>query len=243
MRDKFRTNFLLVLPAALLTIALYLFSGAGISTGVQPALTLVECLKVLPYLLVIVLALCGINVLVVLVAGIVAAAVIGLFASSFGVWEIFYSMGSGIASMGDLIVVTMLAGCLLEIVRVNGGLEFLIRIVTFSVRSTRAAEFAIVSLTALSNLCTANNTIAILSIGEMVHDISVKFGISPRRSASLMDTASCFVQGVIPYGAQLLMAAGLAAVSPVAIIPSLYYPILIGVMVVLSILSRYPRCK
>lgn len=243
MRDKFRTNFLLVLPAALLTIALYLFSGAGISTGVQPALTLVECLKVLPYLLVIVLALCGINVLVVLVAGIVAAAVIGLFGGSFGVWEIFSSMGSGIASMGDLIVVTMLAGGLLEIVRVNGGLEFLIRIVTFRVRSTRAAEFAIVSLTALSNLCTANNTIAILSIGEMVHDISVKFGISPRRSASLMDTASCFVQGVIPYGAQLLMAAGLAAVSPVAIIPSLYYPMLIGVMVVLSILSRYPHCK
>ena len=243
MRDKFRTNFLLVTPAALLTVVVYLFSGTAITAGEQPTLLLADCLKVLPYLLVIILALCGINVLVVLVVGIIAAALIGILAGSLGVWEVFTSAGAGIASMGELIIVTMLAGGLLEVVRVNGGLDFLIRIVTFRVRSTRAAEGAIVSLTALSNLCTANNTIAILSIGEMVRDISAKFTISPRRSASLMDTTSCFVQGVIPYGAQLLMASGLAAVSPVAIIPNLYYPILTGLMVVISILLRFPRCK
>ncbi len=243
MREKFRTNFLLVTPAALLTVVVYLFSGTAITAGEQPTLLLADCLKVLPYLLVIILALCGINVLVVLVVGIIAAALIGILAGSLGVWEVFTSAGAGIASMGELIIVTMLAGGLLEVVRVNGGLDFLIRIVTFRVRSTRAAEGAIVSLTALSNLCTANNTIAILSIGEMVRDISAKFTISPRRSASLMDTTSCFVQGVIPYGAQLLMASGLAAVSPVAIIPNLYYPILTGLMVVISILLRFPRCK
>lgn len=243
MREKFRTNFLLVTPAALLTVMVYLFSGTAITAGEQPTLLLADCLKVLPYLLVIILALCGINVLVVLVVGIIAAALIGIMAGSLGVWEVFTSAGAGIASMGELIIVTMLAGGLLEVVRVNGGLDFLIRIVTFRVRSTRAAEGAIVSLTALSNLCTANNTIAILSIGEMVRDISAKFTISPRRSASLMDTTSCFVQGVIPYGAQLLMASGLAAVSPVAIIPNLYYPILTGLMVVISILLRFPRCK
>ena len=163
--------------------------------------------------------------------------------ASIGVVDIFSSLGAGIASMGELIIVTMLAGGLLEIVKVNGGLEFLIRAVTYKVRSQRAAEFSIAVLTALSNLCTANNTIAILSTGDIVRDISRTFDIAPRRSASIMDTTSCFVQGVIPYGAQLLMASGLAAVSPVAIIPHQYYPVLIGVMVMLSIIFRIPRCN
>ena len=130
---------------------------------------------------------------------------------------------------------------MLEIVRVNRGLDYLIKVVTFKVQSKRAAEFAIVNLTALANLCTANNTIAILTVGDVARDIATRFGIEPRRSASLMDTTSCFVQGVIPYGAQLLMAAGLASVSPVAIIPNLYYPMGVGVMVVLTILFRRHR--
>ena len=171
------------------------------------------------------------------------SAIIGVCTASIGVVDIFSSLGAGIASMGELIIVTMLAGGLLEIVKVNGGLEFLIRAVTYKVRSQRAAEFSIAVLTALSNLCTANNTIAILSTGDIVRDISRTFDIAPRRSASIMDTTSCFVQGVIPYGAQLLMASGLAAVSPVAIIPHLYYPVLIGVMVMLSIIFRIPRCN
>ncbi len=241
MRDKFKTNFLLVLPAAITTMLLYIFSGTDMGSAAPMPFTAVDCIKIIPYIVVIVTALCGMNVLVVLVTGIIIAALIGLFTGSIGVVDIFSSLGTGIASMGELIVVTMLAGGLLEIVRMNGGLEFLIRAVTYKVRSQRAAEFSIALLTALSNLCTANNTIAILSTGGIARDISRTFDIAPRRSASIMDTTSCFVQGIIPYGAQLLMASGLAAVSPVAIIPHLYYPMLIGLMVVFSILFRIPR--
>lgn len=145
--------------------------------------------------------------------------------------------------MGDLIIVTMLAGGLLELVRINGGMNFLIRILTFGVRSKRAAEFSIAMLTIFSNICTANNTVAILSSGTMARNIAGKFGIAARRSASIMDTSSCFVQGLLPYGAQLLMASGLATVSPLEIIPNLYYPLFIGIMVVFSILFDYPRCR
>lgn len=235
MRDKFRTNFLLVLPAALLTMLIYLFSGTEIAVSESAPLTIMDYIKVIPYFMVIVLALCGMNVMLVLVFGIIVSAIIGVLAGSFGLWDIFSSVGSGIASMGELIIVTMLAGGLLEIVRINGGLNFLIRAATFRVHSKRTAESAITALTVMANLCTANNTIAILSIGEIVRGISEKFGIAPRRSASLMDTTSCFIQGIIPYGAQLLIASGLAAVSPVAIIPYLYYPMLIGLMVAISI--------
>ena len=152
--------------------------------------------------------------------------------------SIFTEMGSGIMGMSELIIVTMLAGGLLEIVRINGGIDFLIRIVTQRMRTKRAAEFAITALTALANICTANNTIAILTVGDISRDISKKFSIQPRRSASLMDTTSCFVQGIIPYGAQLLMASGLAVVSPVAIIPYLYYPMCVGAIIALSILIK-----
>lgn len=241
MRDKFKTNFLLVLPAAIITILLYIFSGTTMGTATPIAFTAIDCIKIIPYVVVIITALCGMNVLLVLIWGIIISALIGLFSASVGVVDIFSSLGAGISSMGELIIVTMLAGGLLEIVKINGGLEFLIRAVTYKVRSQRAAEFSIAFLTALSNLCTANNTIAILSTGGIARDISRTFDIAPRRSASIMDTTSCFVQGVIPYGAQLLMASGLASVSPVAIIPHLYYPVLIGLMVLLSILFRFPR--
>ncbi len=243
MKDKFRTNFLLVLPATIFTLAIYLFSGTNMGDIGSPAVSIVDCIKMLPYILVIITALCGVNVLLVLVIGIIASSIIGLATHSFQMIDIFTTIGGGITSMADLIIVTMLAGGLLEIVRVNGGLDFLIKIVTFRVQSKRAAEFAIVNLTALSNLCTANNTIAILTAGDVSRNIATRFGIAPRRSASLMDTTSCFVQGVIPYGAQLLMAAGLASVSPVAIIPHLYYPMGVGAMVVLSILFRFPVCR
>lgn len=243
MRDKFKTNFLLVLPAAIITVIIYLFSGVSAAVTEAMPFTAMDCIKIIPYIVVIITALCGINVLVVLVIGIIISSLIGLFTGSIGGVDIFSSMGGGIASMGELIIVTMLAGGLLEIVKINGGLEYLIRAVTYKVRSQRAAEFSIALITALSNFCTANNTIAILSTGDIVRDITRTFDIAPRRSASIMDTTSCFVQGIIPYGAQLLMAAGLASVSPVAIIPHLYYPMLIGLIVVLSIIFRIPKCK
>ena len=243
MRDKFRTNFLLVLPAALATIAIYLFMG--IETGVTGNNDLIpgDIIKMLPYLLVIVTALAGVNVLVVLTIGIIATGIIGVCTQSFDIVSAFTAAGGGISSMGDLIIVTLLAGGLLEMLNKGGGMGYIIRLVTYRIRSKRSAEFSIILLTALSNLCTANNTIAILSTGEIASKISKEFGIAPRRVASLMDTTSCFVQGIIPYGAQILIAAGLAHITPVAIIPNLYYPAFIGAMVVVSILLQLPKCN
>ena len=238
MKSKFRTNIRLVTPAAIATLLLYAFSGNGIEEIETTAVTLNDVLKCIPYLTVIVCALFGVNVLVVLIIGIIIAGAMGV---AFGIIDgisIFTEMGGGIMGMTELILVTLLAGGLLEIVRINGGIDYLIRIVTLRMRSRRAAEFAITALTALANICTANNTIAILTVGDISRDISKKFGIQPRRAASLMDTASCFVQGVIPYGAQLLMASGLAKVSPLEIIPNLYYPMCIGVMIVVSIIVK-----
>ena len=238
MRSKFRTNIRLVMPAAVITLLLYAFSGNGIKEIDTASITLEEGLKCIPYLTVIVCALAGVNVLLVLIIGIVIAGGMGLFSGAVDGISIFTEMGNGIMGMTELILVTMLAGGLLEVVRINGGIDYLIRIVTMRMRSRRAAEFAITALTALANICTANNTIAILTVGDISRDISKKFGIQPRRAASLMDTTSCFVQGIIPYGAQLLMASGLAKVSPLEIIPSLYYPMCIGVMIVVSILIK-----
>ena len=238
MRSKFRTNIALVTPAAVVTMLLYAFSGNGIESIESTPITAIEGLKCIPYLTVIVCALTGMNVLAVLITGIVISGAMGI---SFGTVDgigIFTEMGSGIAGMCELIIVTMLAGGLLEIVRINGGIDYLIRIVTLRMRSKRAAELAITALTALANICTANNTIAILTVGDISRDISKKYGIQPRRAASLMDTTSCFIQGIIPYGAQLLIASGLAKVSPLEIIPHLYYPMLIGVIVLGSIFIR-----
>lgn len=243
MRSKFRTNFLLVMPAAITSLLIYAFSGNSIEDIATTAISPTDIIKCIPYIIVIITALIGVNVLMVLIIGIATAAAIGLATESIGSISIFTEMGNGIMGMCELIIVTMLAGGLLEIVRLNGGIDFLIRIVTLRVRTRRAAETAISTLTALANLCTANNTIAILTVGNISRDIAKKSGISPRRSASIMDTTSCFVQGIIPYGAQLLMASGLAKVSPLAIIPNLYYPMLIGVTILLSIALQRPRGK
>lgn len=243
MRSKFRTNLALVLPAAALTLLIYAFSGNNIDNIEAGEITIGSIVKCAPYIIVILTALTGMNVLLVLIIGIAVAGSIGLAGGSVDSISIFTEMGNGIMGMCELIIVTMLAGGLLEIVRLNGGIDFLIRIVTLRVRSRRAAESAISALTALANLCTANNTIAILTVGNIARDISKKFHISPRRTASLMDTTSCFVQGVIPYGAQLLMASGLAKVSPLAIIPNLYYPMLIGLSILLSIALQRPRSR
>ncbi len=238
MRSKFQTNIRLVTPAAIITLLLYAFSGNNIEHIESTSVTISDALKCIPYLTVIICALLGMNVLVVLITGIVIAGAMGLIFGTVDGISIFTEMGNGIMGMTELILVTMLAGGLLEIVRINGGIDFLIRIVTLRMRSKRAAELAITALTALANICTANNTIAILTVGDISRDISKKFGIQPRRAASLMDTTSCFIQGIIPYGAQLLIASGLAKVSPLEIIPNLYYPMLIGVMIMGSIIIK-----
>lgn len=234
MKDKFRANFMLVLPAVLFVTGIYIYKGLSIDNASDTGP--IEWLKLLPYISIIVLALFGLDVTMVLVIGIMLNAVVGFGTDSFDWYGFLGSMGSGIAGMGDLIMVTLLAGGMLGIIRYNGGLEYIIRGISRHVHGRMGAELGIGVLTSLANFCTANNTIAIITVGSIVNDISDKYQIPKRRAASLMDIFSCFVQGIIPYGAQLLMAAGLTGLATTQIIPYLYYPFAVGICVLLSIL-------
>jgi Na+/H+ antiporter NhaC len=190
---------------------------------------------------VITLAITGVNVTAVMTIGLVVNALIGLFTGSMS-WTLFLeSIGGGIRGMGDLIIVTMLAGGMLEVIKANGGLEMIVNALTKQIRGKRGAEMSIAALVSLANLCTANNTIAIITVGGIAKDISKRFDINPRKSASILDTFSCLVQGLIPYGAQLLMASGLAGISAMSIISHLYYPFVMGLFAIGSILFRLPR--
>lgn len=240
MRDKFRTNALIVIPAAVVTLLIYIFSSnidssAVTSQGGSP------WWMILPYLLVLVTAVAGTNVLTVLVLGIVSSGVIGVLSGKIDVIGWIGSMGAGIADMGELVIITMMAGGMLELIRLGGGIDFIIRSLSRFITSRRTAEGAIALLVMIADVCTANNTVAIISVGSISREIAEKFGISARRAASLLDTFSCFAQGFLPYGAQLLMAAGLASVSPVEIIPHLYYPFIMGGCALLAIVLQFPR--
>lgn len=240
MRDKFRTNILIAAPAALITLAVYILSPGHDSSYVHTSGD-VQWITVLPYLLVLAAAIAGVNVLTVLVSGIVSAGVIGMACGRMGLLDWFASMGDGIASMGELIIITMMAGGMLEMIRLNGGIDYIISRLTSRIRSRRGAEAAIASLVMFADVCTANNTVAIISVGSIAHHIAERFGIPARRAASLLDTFSCFMQGILPYGAQLLMAAGLASISPVEIISYLYYPMILGVCAAAAIILQRPR--
>ena len=240
MKDKFRTNLLLVLPAALLSLGLYIFLGLSGGESVEIA-SVAEWYKTIPYLLVLICAIAGVDVLVVLVLGIVSTIIIGLACGSLTVVSFCESASEGVLSMGELIIITLMAGGLMNMVKRSGGFDFITRAITNRISGKRGAESAIAGLTVLTDICTANNTIAIITVGPIARELSERYGVSPRKSASLMDTASCFAQGVLPYGAQLLMASGLAHISPLEIIPHLYYPMAIGAMVILSIIFQFPR--
>jgi len=160
---------------------------------------------------------------------------------SITMFGIFNSLGIGIAGMGDLIVVTLLAGGMLELIRFNGGIEYIIILLTRHIKGKRGAEFCIAALVSVANFCTANNTIAIITVGPIAKDIAKRYSVDSRKSASILDTFSCVIQGLIPYGAQMLIAAKLANMSPLNIIGYLYYPIAIGIMSILSIIFRYPK--
>ena len=233
MRDKFRANLRIVLPAFLAVTVIYFIRGGRVEEA--PFTTSAAWYCALPYLLIIVLALCGLNVTLVLSAGIAAAALIGFLSGSLDWTGWLGAVGEGVAGMSDLIIVTLLAGGLLELIRSGGGLDLIINALSRGIRGKRGAEAAIAGIVSLANLCTANNTVAIITTGGIAHDISQRFGVPPKKTASLLDTFSCLVQGLIPYGAQLLMASGLAAISPAAIIPYLYYPFLMGLCAVVSI--------
>lgn len=239
MADKFKVNIRIVAPAALAVTVLYVFSGMSIDFS--PAAGSIEWVKLIPYLLVICLALTGLNVAAVLTIGLFANALIGIGGGSLTWIGYLESIGSGISGMGDLIIVTMLAGGMLEIIKSNGGLDFIVQGMTRKIRSKRGAELSIAGLVSLANLCTANNTIAIITTGRIAKDITKQFGLDPRKTASIMDTFSCLIQGFIPYGAQLLMAAGLAGVSSLSVIRYLYYPLIMGLFALGAILFRLPR--
>lgn len=238
MSDKFKANIWICGPAAVIVTIIYLI--IGLNHGATPEIGQIEYVKLIPYLTVIVLALCGINVLVVLGIGLVLSAAIGFLDGM--TWLGFLgSVGDGIGGMGELIIVTMLSGGMLELIRHNGGLDFIIRGLTKGIKGKRGAEFSIAGLVGLSNLCTANNTIAILTTGDIARDITGRFGLDPRKSASLLDTFSCIVQGIIPYGAQLLMASGFAGIAATQIIPCLFYPFVLCAVACLSIIFRFPK--
>jgi len=239
MRDKFRTNIRIIAPAVVIVTAIYLFQGRSVSA--PTAHQSVDWIKMLPYLLVIVLALAGRNVSLILAIGIAANALIGFIYGDFSWISWLDSIGRGIGGMSELIIVTLLAGGMLELIRAGGGLDLIVEGLTRHIRGQRGAQFSIAALVSLANVCTANNTIAIITVGGIAKKIADRFGIPSRKLASLLDTFSCLIQGLLPYGAQVLMAAGIAGIAPTAIIPYLYYPAIMGVCALSSILFNYPK--
>ena len=239
LSDKFRVNIFIVFPAALVILVTYLLMGTEVDAPQQiPA---VEWVKVIPYLTVLVMAIFGMNVMAVLTLGFLLTGIIGLLTASFDIYGWFGAMGDGILSMGELIIVTMMAGGMLELIRRQGGIDFIIRLLTRRVNSKRGAELSIAALVSFVDICTANNTVAILTVGGFAKQIGDRYGVDNKKCASILDTFSCAIQGIIPYGAQMLIAAGLASLNPISILPYLYYPFALGIVALLSILFRYPK--
>lgn len=245
MSDKFKVNSIIVVPAAVLVLIAYSVMGVGLQAPTH--INEVEYMKVLPYLIVLITAIAGMNVMAVLTLGTLLCGAIGIgshllgASGSYDLFGWFAAMGNGIIGMGELIIIAMMAGGMLEIIRENGGIDFIINKITAHVNSKRGAELSIAALVSMVNICTANNTVAILTVGNISKKIGDRFGVDNRKAASILDTFSCMVQGLIPYGVQMLLAAGLANLSPMDILPYLYYPLAIGVAALLAILFRYPR--
>lgn len=245
MSDKFRVNSLIVVPAAVIVLAIYAVMGIGLQAPTD--IPEVEYVKVLPYLVVLVTAVAGMNVMAVLTMGTLLCGVIGVSCQllgatgGYGLFGWFSAMGNGIIGMGELVIIAMMAGGMLEIIRENGGINYIIDKITAHVSNRRGAELSIAALVSMVNVCTANNTVAILTVGNIAKKIGDKFGVDNRKAASILDTFSCSVQGLIPYGVQMLLAAGLANLSPMDILPYLYYPLAIGIAALFSILFRYPK--
>ena len=239
MRDKFRVNFLIAVPAALLVFIYYIIYGTQVESASE--IHAIEWGKVIPYLIVLGTAIAGMNVTLVLLLGVLSTGIIGCIYGSFDLFGWFASMGEGITGMGELIIITLMAGGMLELIRFNGGVDYILHHLTSHVSNKRGAELSIAALVSLANFCTANNTIAIITVGPLANNIAEQFRVDKRKSASILDTFSCVVQGLIPYGAQMLIAAELTKLSPISIIGYLYYPIILGIVAPLSILLRYPK--
>lgn len=227
MQDKFKANFRIVLPAAILVLALYVVLGWHLAPVTINQST--QWLKVLPYIIVLGTALAGVNVMKVLILGIVCTGIVVLTDDGCALMDWVSAMGNGMTGMGELIIVTLLAAGMLELIRYNGGLAYIVDHLTARISGRRGAEFSIATMAALANFCTANNTVAIVAVGNIARNVAQKYGISAPRSASLLDTASCVIQGILPYGAQLLMGSALAGLTAFSIIPYLFYPFLMAI--------------
>lgn len=242
MRDKFKVNFWIVLPGALMTMVILgvLTRGASVtSTGNYPF----ELLKVLPYIGVFIAALLGVHVLIVLVGGIIVSGTIGLLDGSYSLLTLFEQISEGIMSMEDLVLIAILIGGVVGMIHHNGGIDYLLRIVKRNVKTKKGAEFGIAGLVSVADVATANNTIAIIMTGPLAKEIAEEYEVDRRKSASLLDTFSSCFQGLIPYGAQLLAAAGLASISPISIMAYSFYPILMGICATIAIVIGYPKLK
>lgn len=245
MSDKFKVNSLIVIPAAFIIVLIYAFLGAGIKAPTH--IEEVQYIKVLPYVVVLITAIAGMNVIAVLTLGTILCGAIGIIGNlagmqgTYNLFGWFAAMGEGVIGMGELVIIAMMAGGMLEIIRQNGGINYIIDKITAHVSTRRGAELSIAALVSMVNICTANNTIAILTVGNIAKKIGDKFGVDNRKAASILDTFSCTIQGLIPYSVQMLLAAGLSELSPMEILPYLYYPMAIGLAALLAIIFRYPK--
>ena len=234
MSDKFKANIGIALPASIIAIIAYLFIGSGIES--QTGGDIGNPLNVLPYLVVFILAIAGMNVIWVLIMGIITAIVLALSYGTKDIPSIWEAMQKGVLGMHDLIIVTIIAAVIIDQLRKRGAIDWLIMNMGRIISSRRGAELSIAGAVVAVDLLTANNTIAILAVGPVARSISYRYGIEAKRAASILDTMSCFAQGIIPWGAQLLIAAGLASINPLDIIPYLYYPYILGTITILNII-------
>lgn len=240
MNEKFKANLWIALPAAFVTLIIYVIMGArvenvSVTNDINPLL-------ILPYIIIIVTAVMGINVTMVLALGIVSALLIALI-NGYAIFDLFGFMGQGIDSMGNLIIITLLAAGMLGLIKAAGGINYLLQLLSGRIAGVRGGQVCIAALVSLVNLCTANNTVAIITVGSLAKQISSQFGISPRKTASLLDTCSCITQCLIPYGAQVLLATQLANIAPAEPFQYLYYTWALTVMVILSIVFTRKSVK
>ncbi len=239
MRDKFKVNSMIVMPMAVIIFIIYIVQGLNIQT--MPQVQTVEWIKVIPYIVVLATAIAGMNVIIVLTIGITLSGLIGVTTGSFTIFGCLASIKDGIMEMGELIIITLLAGGMLKLISYNGGITYITQKLTQKIKGKIGAELSIAALVSLSNLCTANNTIAIITVGTIAKGITERYGLDKRKTASILDTYSCFIQGIIPYGAQIMLAASLSHLSPISILGNLYYPFAIGIGATIAILLRYPK--
>lgn len=241
MKDKFKANFFIVLPAAIITVLIFWFATRNMNFHLEENLSY-SLWEVLPYMVVLIGALIGINVFVVLISGIVISLIVGVSMGHIALSEMFQVVGNGVTSMYDITVISIIVACIISLVKEHGGIQFILNLIKSKINGRRGAEFGIALLALFVDACTANNTVAIVMTGPIAKEISEEFDVDPRRSASLLDMFTSVGQGIIPYGAQLLSAATLTGLTPLQIIPNLYYPLLMGVCGVLAIIFR-PQSK